>query len=231
MKSIKDIYKIGRGPSSSHTMGPEKACRMLKEAYPTADRYTAVLYGSLALTGVGHGTDRVIRETLSPLRGEVVFDGKTGGLPHPHTMDISLSRGGDTPCRHRVLRIGGGDLLFEGEPMEILPEVYAEKSFAEITGVCEARNMRIWQYVLQKEGEECFTYLSTVWNVMKDAVNRGLSTGGVLPGGLNTQRRAKIIYQKKHIDESPQTKENRLVCAYAFAVGEDMRHPIGVGKG
>ena len=102
MQSIKELYRIGRGPSSSHTMGPERACRKMKEEYPQADGYRVVLYGSLAMTGAGHGTDRVIRETLAPMRGEVVFDRQTHTVRHPNMMDITLYRGKTELCAKRV---------------------------------------------------------------------------------------------------------------------------------
>lgn len=221
MKSIREIYKIGRGPSSSHTMGPEKACLLLRKAYPTADRYLVTLYGSLAMTGVGHGTDRIIKETLSPLDGTVVFDRETQSLPHPNTMDVTLFCGSETLCTRRIFSIGGGDIRFEGDPLEELPEIYSAHSFTEIANDCARRNIRLWQYVEEREDSGLFDYLLTVWETMKQAIGRGLSTGGILPGGLGTQRRAQIIYQKKHIDESPQTRENRLVCAFAFAASEE----------
>ena len=102
MQSIIELYRIGRGPSSSHTMGLERACRRIRESYPQADGYRVVLYGSLAMTGAGHGTDRVIRETLSPMRGEVIFDCKTPTVRHPNMMDITLYRGKTELCTRRL---------------------------------------------------------------------------------------------------------------------------------
>ena len=74
MKSIKELYKIGNGPSSSHTMGPKKAALLLKEKYPTADLYKIILYGSLAFTGKGHLTDKIILEALKPSNVEIIFN-------------------------------------------------------------------------------------------------------------------------------------------------------------
>lgn len=221
MKSIKEIFRIGRGPSSSHTMGPERACRKLKETYPQADDYRVVLYGSLAMTGAGHGTDRIIRETFAPMRGEVVFDCETPTVRHPNMMDITLYRGKNELCTKRVWSVGGGAILWDGEAQQKVEEVYDLSSFADITAECARRNLHLWQYVVEKEGNGILEYLSTVWETMKVAIDRGLSITGILPGGLGTQRRAQIIYQRKHIDESPQTRENRIVSAYAFAVGEE----------
>lgn len=221
MQSIKEIFRIGRGPSSSHTMGPERACRQMKEQYPQADGYRVVLYGSLAMTGAGHGTDRIVRETLSPIPGEVIFDCETPTERHPNMMDITLYREKTELCKKRVWSVGGGEILWDGEDRLKEKEIYDLSSFAQITAECARRNLRLWQYVAEKEGIEIFEYLSRVWDTMKAAIDRGLSVTGILPGGLNTRRRAQIIYQRKHIDESPQTRENRLVSAYAFAVGEE----------
>ncbi len=222
MQSIREIYRIGRGPSSSHTMGPERACKQIKERFPNADRYQVVLYGSLAMTGSGHGTDRVIRETLEPLAGEVIFDRETPTVRHPNMMDITLFAGEKTLCKKRVWSVGGGAIVWDGEqPAAVAPDIYDLSTFAEITSECARRNIRLWQYVVEKEGPEILDFLAEVWETMKAAINRGITARGILPGGLGTQRRARIIYQGRHIDESPQTKENRLVSAYAFAVGEE----------
>lgn len=209
MKSICEIYRIGRGPSSSHTMGPERACREIKEKYPQADGYRVVLYGSLAMTGAGHGTDRVIRETLSPLRGDVIFDRQTPAERHPNMMDITLYRGKTELCSGRVWSVGGGAILWDGEehPDSNAKEVYDLSFFAEITAECARRNLRLWQYVAEKEGDGIFESLSRIWETMKAAIDRGLSVTGILPGGLGTQRRAQIIYQRKHIDESPKQEK------------------------
>ena len=222
MQSIREIYRIGRGPSSSHTMGPERACKQIKERFPAADRYRVVLYGSLAMTGAGHGTDRIIRETLAPLSGEVIFDRETPTVRHPNMMDITLFAGEKELCQKRVWSVGGGAIVWEGEqPAAVAPDVYNLSTFADITAECACRNIRLWQYAVEKEGADILDYLAEVWETMKAAVNRGITARGILPGGLGTQRRARIIYQGRHIDESPQTKENRLVSAYAFAVGEE----------
>ena len=221
MESICELYRIGRGPSSSHTMGPCRAAQKMKEEYPQADSYKVVLYGSLAMTGVGHGTDRILRETLAPMQGEVIADTKTPPVGHPNMMDITLFCGKEKLCTKRVWSVGGGAICWEGEEEPKEKEVYELATFADITAECAKHNIRLWQYALEKEGEQLFEHLSLAWRAMKAAIDRGLSTTGVLPGGLGTQRRAQIIYQRKHIDESPQTRENRLVSSYAFAVSEE----------
>ena len=222
MKSIRDIYKSGRGPSSSHTMGPERASMIFRSEHPEAASFRAVLYGSLAKTGAGHGTDRIIRETFSPLPCQVEFDVETVGLPHPNTMDLfAMDAEGNVLGSMRVLSIGGGDIRIEGR--EAPPEerdIYPHSSFAEIAEYCMAHNIRLSQYVEQFEGEGIWDFLFDVWNRMCNAITEGLTHRGVLPGGLNVERKAQFLHNQRHIDERPETRENRIVCAYAFAVSE-----------
>lgn len=224
MQSLKELYKTGRGPSSSHTMGPEKAVRIVKGRYPQADFFDVTLYGSLALTGLGHGTDRVIRQTLAPVDCDIHFDKETPCSVHPNTMDVTPMKNGERLNTVRVYSVGGGTIRIEGEEDDSEAgdgeEVYALNSYTEIAEYCHERNMRLWQYVEECEGSEIFSYLADVWHTMKLSIHEGLTTTGILPGGLGTQRRAQILYNQRHIDESAQTQENRLVCSYAFAVSE-----------
>lgn len=221
MKSLRQLYKFGRGPSSSHTMGPERAVLKIKKDFENADFFKVTLFGSLALTGEGHGTDRIIRETFSPLKCDIIFDKKSPCDVHPNTMDIEAYSGSLLLGKKRVYSIGGGSVVFENEETEEHDkDVYSLNSFAEISDYCAGHNLRIWEYVKECEGEEIFDYLHKAWSIMKESINCGLTTTGILPGGLNTQRRAQILYNQRHIDESAQTKENRLVCSYAFAVSE-----------
>lgn len=224
MQSLKELYKTGRGPSSSHTMGPEKAARIVKGRYPQADFFDVTLYGSLSLTGLGHGTDRVIRQTLAPIGCDIHFDKETPCSVHPNTMDITPMKNGERLNTIRVYSVGGGTIRIDGEDDDSEAgdgeEVYALNSYTEIARYCQERNLRLWQYVEECEGSEIFSYLADVWHTMKLSIHEGLTTTGVLPGGLGTQRRAQILYNQRHIDESAQTQENRLVCSYAFAVSE-----------
>ena len=222
MKSIRDIYKTGRGPSSSHTMGPERASMIFKGEHPDAASFRAVLYGSLAKTGPGHGTDRIICETFSPLPCAVEFDVEKGSLPHPNTMELfAMDAGGNVLGSMRVLSIGGGDIRIEGRELPVEErDIYPHSSFAEIAEYCMARNIRLSQYVEQFEGEGIWNFLFDVWSQMCNAITEGLTHRGVLPGGLNVERKAQFLHNQRHIDERPETRENRIVCAYAFAVSE-----------
>ncbi len=220
MKSIRDIYKIGKGPSSSHTMGPERAALLFKAGNPDADRFTVTLFGSLSKTGVGHGTDRVIREVLSPIPTEIIFSDEIIPDSHPNTLDFAAFRGDSVSAIQRYESIGGGDIRFEGGGAEADPEIYSENTFAEILEVCKARGFtRYSDYVLDNEGPEVWDFLRSVWNTMKNAIAQGLTAEGTLPGGLNVQRRAKILSQPI-ANEKPGMTECRTISAYAFAVAE-----------
>lgn len=225
MQSLREIYKIGRGPSSSHTMGPERAIKIMRERYPDADFFKVTLYGSLALTGAGHGTDKVIMQTAAPLKCEVVWDTVTTCPAHPNTMDIQAYCGGKLLADKRIYSVGGGSVLFDGEPAETAHKdeddsIYPLNSYKEIAEYCNSHNIRLWQYAVICEGQDILDYLSKVWARMKQTIHEGLTTSGILQGKLGTQRRAQTLFNQRHIDESAQTKENRLVCSYAFATSE-----------
>lgn len=211
------MYRIGKGPSSSHTTGPERACKLFASENPEADSFKAILYGSLAKTGIGHGTDRVIKSILKNV--DVICD-TDAEVPHPNTMDLYAYQEGVRRAFFRVYSVGGGAVRVEGRAEEDGAEVYPLQNFSEIRSYCEENSLRLSDYVFECEGEGIREYLSEVWRTMKTSIAEGLKAQGVLPGGLNVERKARILYRQKHIDESAETKENRLVCAYAFAVSE-----------
>ena len=220
MLSLRQLYKIGRGPSSSHTMGPDKAARRFIDMYSDADKYKVVLYGSLAKTGVGHRTDWVLNQAFEGRDCDIVLDMDKEIEDHPNTMDFYACYNSGEIRTARFFSVGGGDIRMKGE--EIAPEedVYELNSFTAISEYCREKEICLWQYVEECEGPEIWEYLAEVWEVMKAAIKEGLNTQGVLPGGLNMQRKARYLYRQRHIDENEETKVNRLVCAYAFAVSE-----------
>ena len=221
MKSIRDLYKIGKGPSSSHTMGPERAARIFKQEHPDAERYEVTLYGSLALTGVGHGTDRVLSEVLSPTPTEIIFSDKDpDDLKHPNTLDFAAYKGEEKIASMRVESIGGGDIVIEGREAAGAEEIYPENSFAEIAQYCRWRYISLREYVELNEGPEIWDFLQQIWRAMRSEVEEGLEATGILPGGLGVQRKAKYLYERQHAQEIPQVRELQLVCAYAFAAAE-----------
>ena len=221
MKSIREIYKIGKGPSSSHTMGPERASQLFKSKYPEADSFRVILYGSLSKTGVGHGTDRVIREVLSPTPTEIVFSAEELKNSHPNTMDLLAFKDGSQIGSLRVESIGGGDIRIPGRRDAESEEVYIEHSFAEIADFCKWRYIHtLSEYVELNEGPEIWDFLMDVWLTMKQAIADGLKAEGVLPGGLNVQRKAKYLYNQKLTVDEPALREFQLIAAYAYAVAE-----------
>lgn len=222
MKSIKDVYKIGKGPSSSHTMGPARAMEIFVSENSDADAYRVVLFGSLADTGKGHGTDHAIQMVAGEKPCEIVFNSIDRNLPHENTMDIYAIRGGKVDEKPmRVMSIGGGDIRIEGRDMSAgAPDVYPETTFAEISAICKREGIRISEYVYMREGRDIEKFLFEVWLVMQHAVHEGLTTSGVLPGGLGVERKAQQLYNQRHIDEREVTRENRIVCSYAYAISE-----------
>ena len=221
MRSIRDIYKIGKGPSSSHTMGPERAAHIFKDEHPQAEAFRVVLYDSLAKTGVGHGTDRVLRQVLEPTPTEIVFAQEDPeDLRHPNTLDFFAVENGVESEPMRVESVGGGDIVIEGRQGSENEDVYPENSFAEIKQFCEWRKIRLWEYVEMTEGSEIWTFLGQVWKAMRWAIADGLHAEGILPGGLHLERKAKLLYEQADRNQLVQVKETRIICAYAFAVSE-----------
>lgn len=220
MKSLKELYRIGRGPSSSHTMGPDRAARRFKEEHPDTDEFTATLYGSLAKTALGHMTDKAIREAFSPKNVDITVDQFSEDIPHPNTMDFMAIKDQIVIDKWRVMSIGGGAIRIEGKPLMDTSNVYKEENFTQIKQYCEQNDMRICDYVIKTEGEDICDYLETVWQQMKLSIKEGLNATGILEGGLQLQRKAKYLFSQRHMDESTSTKENRIVCSYAFAVSE-----------
>ena len=222
MKSIREIYKIGKGPSSSHTMGPERAALLFMSRYPDATSFRVTLYGSLSKTGVGHGTDRVLLDTLGEDRTKIIFSQETWDRMHPNTMDFSAFAD-DIEIGHlRVESIGGGDIRIPGQRSQSeSEEVYIEHSFAEIADFCKWRYIHtLSEYVELNEGPEIWDFLMEVWQTMKKAIDEGLKAEGVLPGGLNVQRKAKFLYEQvPHVNE-PALIEFQKIAAYAYAVAE-----------
>ncbi len=218
MQSLRELFRIGKGPSSSHTIGPEHACRLFLKENPTADSFKVVLYGSLAKTGEGHGTQKIIRDVLQNV--EIVNDCETAEIKHPNTMDFFAYRAGRELSKLRVYSVGGGAIEVEGRERIVPNDVYPLESFTKIREYLEKKNKRLPDYVYQCEGVQFKEYLAQVWAAMKKAVDEGLQAKGVLPGGLDVERRAHVLYFKEIPNEGADILEDRMVCAYAFAVSE-----------
>ena len=221
MDSIKDIFKIGVGPSSSHTMGPRRAAERFLAQYPQAARFQVTLYGSLAATGKGHLTDQAILAILGTSRTEIRWE-PTVFLPfHPNGMRFrALSEGGEELGTWEVYSIGGG-FLSEGPGQTQVTEI--AYPYTTMDGVLKwygETGRLFWEYVLEYEGQPVFDHLRKVWRVMREAVERGLDAEGVLPGGLGLQRKASAYYRRAEgLREG--IRGRGFLFAYALAVSEE----------
>ena len=220
MTSLTELYKIGCGPSSSHTIGPEKAARSFRERYPQADRFKVILYGSLAKTGKGHGTDTIIIKTFAPIPCKIVFNLVTEDLPHPNTMELFAYEGESELGHSRIFSVGGGAIQYENDELPAPQRIYPLSTFAQIAAYCEEHHLRLWEYAEEIEGAFLWDELALIWEAMKASIQAGLKDEGILPGGLKVRKKARHLFHLQHIDESAETRENRLISAYAFAVGE-----------
>ena len=218
MQSLRELFRIGKGPSSSHTIGPEHASKLFLKENPNADQFKVILYGSLAKTGEGHGTQQIIKDILWNV--EIINDLTETNIKHPNTMDFFAYQNGKEIAKLRVYSVGGGAIEVEGRDRIVPDDVYPLESFTAIKDHLTPQNKRLPEYAYECEGEELKDYLSEVWNAMKNAVKEGLNAKGVLPGGLDVERRAHVLYFKEIPNEGADTLEDRLVCAYAFAVSE-----------
>ena len=220
MKTIKDIYKIGIGPSSSHTMGPQKAASIFNERYPDASTFEVTLYGSLAATGKGHMTDWAILNALQAPT-EIVWKPDVVLPFHPNGMLFKAFDGYKNLIGEwQVFSIGGGNLAEEGKQSE-QPDIYPLSKMTDILNWCEQRGRTYWEYVYEYENsQEIEGYMSEVWQVMKAAVERGLEAEGVLPGPLNLSRKA-AMYHIKASGYTHTLRSRGLVYSYALAVAEE----------
>ncbi|MDE5881818.1 MAG: L-serine ammonia-lyase [Muribaculaceae bacterium] len=223
MKSIKEIYRIGTGPSSSHTMGPRKAAEHFLSRHPEAEAFEVELYGSLAATGKGHMTDVAILDTLEKSGHPVKLIWKPEVfLPyHPNGMLFrALDAEGKTLDEWTVYSVGGGAIEGEGLEKEGGDKVYTKNTLSEIMDYCERSGRCYWEYVDQCEGKEINDFLLEVWNTMRNAVERGLATDGRLPGPLNLRRKARAYYMRAE-GYRDNLRSRGLVFSYALAVSEE----------
>ena len=219
MKSLKNLYKIGHGPSSSHTMGPAKACQIMLERFKDAVSFKVILYGSLALTGKGHLTDKIIELTFAPKKVEIVFDYLTYCSYHSNTLDIIAIMDDGSEHMERFYSIGGGTLEIKGGKHYLEEDIYKENNFKEIEEYCKTKNIDLVEYVIENEGSNIYDYIEKIYNQMEETIKVGLNKEGLLPGKLLVKRKAKKIM------ESPLKDKNleyiRKVYAYAYATSEE----------
>jgi len=219
MKSIRSVYKIGNGPSSSHTVGPYNAAIYFYRRYPDADAYEVTLYGSLAFTGEGHGTQRAIQAIIPSC--QVLTDKESKDLPHPNTMLFKAYKDGKLLKQQRIFSIGGGSIRIEGEEPEDKQDIYPQKNLTEIIDTCKKENLSLIEFIYRQESADLKDYLAKIWRAMKESVEAGVKKEGILPGGLNVSRKAKTLYEKRCYNESADVTMNRLIASYAYAVSEE----------
>lgn len=224
MKSLKELFRIGKGPSSSHTMGPQQAAKLFAERNSDAKSFEVTLYGSLAATGKGHQTDVAIIDVLQPLAPVEIVWKPSEFLPfHPNGMRfVAKSGDGNTLDDWTVYSVGGGALSEgkTGTSANEPPEVYGMNTMTEIMKWCYDNGRSYWEYVDITEGPEIWDYLMEVWKAMQDSVERGINTEGRLPGPLNLSRKASTYYVKASgYQRNLQTRG--LVYSYALAVSEE----------
>ena len=224
MKSIKELFRIGYGPSSSHTMGPRRAAEMFLQKHPEAATFEITLYGSLAATGKGHMTDVALLDVMPNAkiiwRSDIFLD------YHPNGMTFkSFDDEGKTTDEWTVFSIGGGALAEEGKNIES-DDIYTMTTMTEILDYCNKTGKSYWEYVEECEGVEIWDYLAEIWNVMKESVEAGLDAEGVLPGPLHLRRKA-ATYNIKATGYQDNLRSRGLVFAYALAVSE---HNASGGK-
>ena len=219
MQSLRELYKIGKGPSSSHTMGPERAAKDFLSRTQGAARYRVVLQGSLARTGRGHLTDRAVLGVLPEGRTEVVFDCEAKALLHPNTLVMTAyDAAGAEILSVTYLSVGGGTVREVGAAPVAAEEVYPFADFSELRSFCEREGTALADVAFRFEDAAFHQYLAAVWESMKATIQRGLTREGLLPGVLRVERKAATLYRAYLADPDDHT---RLVCSYAYATAEE----------
>lgn len=219
MYSLRELYKIGNGPSSSHTIGPLMATKEFLKRYPNLDEVRVILYGSLALTGRGHLTDYIIEKTLLPIPSRIEFDGLTM-MKHPNTLEFYGYQNNVQVGHIIVYSVGGGAIRIEGEADRVLEQIYPLNTFKEIAKYCKEQHLSLAEYVDRIEDQTFPLYLKEIYETMLQSVKNGLSTSGVLPGKLQVKRKASYIYKQKS-NENEYDRLRRRVMAYAYATSEE----------
>ncbi|MBO7282548.1 MAG: L-serine ammonia-lyase [Alistipes sp.] len=221
MKSIRELYRIGTGPSSSHTMGPRRAAEIFQHRNPECKYFRVTLYGSLAATGKGHLTDVAICDVLAPYgKVELIWESSIFKPFHPNGMRFEALVDGRVVDDWTVYSVGGGALAEENSAPIENEDVYPHKRLIDILHWCTENGRTLWEYVELHEGEDIWNFLSEIWHVMRDAVERGIETDGVIPGPLNLPRRA-MRYNVRASGYKQSLQSRGLIFSYALAVSEE----------
>lgn len=221
MQSLRELYKIGNGPSSSHTMGPKRATEYFLNLHKDATKFKIILYGSLALTGKGHLTDFVLDAVLKDYEHEIIFDTETECEVHPNTFDIFAYKEKELVDQCRVYSVGGGAYKIEGQEQIIPPDIYEHKNWDDIKMYCKENNIDLYDYVCQREDSDFNNFLYTIWDAMQQAIQRGLNATGKIPGRLKINRNANSLFSSVMEFENDNMRTTRLLSSYAYAVSEE----------
>ena len=221
MESIRELYRIGHGPSSSHTMGPRLAAEQFKQRYPNAMRYHVTLFGSLAATGKGHLTDIALQAAFAPIPVHIVWKPDQQLPLHPNGLQFEAILSKDKVSDPwQVYSIGGGALR---EDTAIEPvSIYEHPSFTTILAHCDKTGQTLWEYVAEREGDGLWDFLREIWRVMQETIERGLNTEGVLPGAANNlllQFQADLLQVPVVRPKVAETTAFGAACLAGLAVG------------
>ena len=221
MESLKELYKIGNGPSSSHTMGPKKAATQFAERCGKVDSFRVTLYGSLAATGKGHLTDTAIRAVLEPIAPLEIIWQPDIVLPfHTNGMLFEAIRGGEVIDNWTIYSVGGGSIASPDMPMESQRKIYPLTTSEDILNWCEDEGKTYWEYVQDSEDSDIWEYLEKIWQSMQNTIEEGLNNDGVLPGGLKVRRKAGTYWVKSK-EYGPSVSNRSRLYAYALATAEE----------
>ncbi len=220
MQSIRELYRIGLGPSSSHTMGPKFAAEDFLSKTRNAARYKVTLYESLAATGKGHLTDKAVLSVLKPEKTELLWKPEESLPEHPNAMLFeALDKEGNVFQTETYFSVGGGRIKTKSNLNSAESDLYKETNTEEIIALCDYNGTSYWEYVVSYEGEDIFNYLYKIWKQMQDSIDIGLTTQGVLPGSIRLRRQA-WNYSQRTKTASPKLQLTGKLASYAFAVSE-----------
>lgn len=218
MESIKELYKIGNGPSSSHTMGPARAAKIFLDRNKNASNFVVTLYGSLAATGKGHLTDAILLDVLGKERTKIIFNEDIVYSYHTNGLLLEAFNENEKVDEWLVFSVGGGSLKNLNESRDLFnEEIYPHKTLEEILIYCKEYNIDLYEYVIKHEDSDFKSYIKSIYMTMLSAVNRGLYSRGYLPGGLNVKRKAVTFYEEYLKNPSLES----LVYASSLAVAEE----------
>lgn len=219
MKSIKDVFYIGYGPSSSHTIGPYNATKYILEKYQNIKHVSVLLCGSLASTGKGHLTDYVIDKLLKDVPHNIVFNTRKL-VKHPNTMIFEVTLNNGATKKETIISIGGGALKINGQKKQQGKELYPHQTLKEILEYCDKFGYSLDEYVLYHEGDEILEYIDNIYLKIKEAMINGLNNEGELPGSLHVKRKAKTMYENM-VKEHKEDDISMNVAIASFAVSEE----------